>query len=102
MFGEDFNAENSIRKWAKIIRTCGVVFAGLCALAALVLLSIEAYYYWWIALTCLGGGGLTLLSALFSSALIQGFADIVANTKRIASGTPEQPTNGDEMDLPEL
>jgi hypothetical protein len=102
MFGEDFNTEGSIRKWASVIRACGVVFAGLCALAALILLSIEAYYYWWIALTCLGGGGLTLLGAFFSSAVLWGFADIVANTKRIASGTPKQQINVEEMDLPEL
>ena len=87
MFEKNFNAERSLKKWATILRVSGFCLMGICFLAALIVLCIDADWLWWISLTILGGGGLILLvTALFSS-LIWGFGDVVGNTRRMTSGT---------------
>ena len=101
LFPENFNAEGSIKKWAKTILIAGIVFMVLCVLAAIVLLGVEAEDLWWIALIVLADGLLTLFGASFLSTMVWGFGDVVGNTKRIASGTTAADQNI-EAELPEL
>lgn len=102
MFPKNFNAEESIKKWASIILYAGLIFLGVCVLVGFVLLCIEAEDFWWISLILLGGGLLTLFTACFLSVMVWGFGDVVGNTKRIASGTTAQAEQSDEVELPEL
>ena len=101
MFPENFNAEESIKKWARTILIAGIVFMVLCVLAAIVLLGIEAEDFWWISLIVVVDGLLTLFGASFLSTMVWGFGDVVGNTKRIASGTTAAERNI-EAELPEL
>ena len=97
MFNKNFNAENSIKRWAKAIRIIGSILMGLCVIAAFIVFALDPEDTWWISLIILGGGILTILSSSFSSVLIWGFGDIVGNTKK-------QPMTLEQIeeDLPEL
>ena len=87
MLDNNFNAEESIKKWAGVIRALGIALMCLCGFAAFIVLCANARYLWWVSLIILGVGGLTLLSTSFSWVLIWGFGDLVGNTKKISTGT---------------
>ena len=102
MFDKNFNAEKSIKKWAGAILIAGKVLMGLSALAAFIVLCIDAEFLWWVSLIILGGGGIMLISAMFSATMIWGFGDVVGNTKRISTGTVTEVEQDEDIELPEL
>lgn len=87
MFDENFNAENSLKKWASIFRVSGICLMALSFLSAFIMLCINARFLWWISLIVLASSGIMLLITTFYSSLIWGLGDMIGNTRRLASGT---------------
>ena len=101
MFDKNFNAEKSIKKWAEAILIAGKVLMGLSALAAFIVLCIDVDLGG-VSLIILGGGGIMLISTMFSATMIWGFGDVVGNTKRISTGTVTEVEQDEDIELPEL
>ena len=102
MLDNNFNAEESIKKWAQIIRIIGIVFMCLCGFIAFIVLCASAGYLWWISLIILGIGGLTLLSTSFYWVLIWGFGDLVGNATKISNGIIAPTQKETDKELPEV
>ena len=71
-------------------------------LAAFIVLCCDFEYLWWVSLIILGGGGLILLSTLFTSAMIWGFGEVVGDIRRISTRTVTEIPQNDDVELPEL
>ena len=101
MFTENYSAENAIKRLAKIVYGVSLIFAGICLLGALIVIGIDAEYLWWIGLLIIVGGALVVAASLISAIFLWGFAEIIANTKKSASGVSALPDEEDNA-LPEL
>jgi hypothetical protein len=102
MFENNFNAEESIKKWAQIIANSGAVWLILCVLAGIIILCLDEYL-WWVSLIVLADGILTVILANFFAVMVWGFGDVVGNTKRLSYGAEPAPVvQQDEPELPEL
>ena len=102
MLNNNFNAEESIKKWAGVIRTIGIAFMCLCGVAALIVLCADAQDLWWVSLIILAVGGLSLLSTSFSWVLVWGFGDLVGNTQKFTTGAIKPAQKEIDNELPDL
>ena len=102
MFDKNFNAETSIKKWASIIRTIGIVFMVLCGLAAFIMLCYDFEVLWWVSLSLIAVGGITILCTSLSSVLIWGFGELVGSAKKNTNDAMDSDETSGEEALPEL
>ena len=92
--------EMKIASWANIMRGLAIILISLSIFVGIVLLGINAEDLWWITLSIIIGGCILSLPVFMSADLVTGFAEIVANTKKIANGNAGEATENEA--LPEL
>ena len=101
MFDQNYHSEKAIKKIARVTMSAGFILLGLAALAAFIILAINARYLWWISLIVLGGGLISLLASYIGANLLWGFGEIVGNSNRIAMGATSN-ADAEDAPLPEL
>lgn len=82
MFDNNYNAELTIKKWAKIFMLCGYIIMGISAFAALIIIFVNAKGLWPFSLATLIGGLLSGFGLIFASHIVWGFGDIVGNLSK--------------------
>ncbi|MBP3591960.1 MAG: hypothetical protein J6K14_05695 [Clostridia bacterium] len=99
---ENYSAELAIKKWANIIHICAYLIIGLFTFAGFIMLCIDADDFWWMFFAFSAGGLILSLPAFVTSHCMNGLAEIVGNTKKMANGYGVATNNQSDDILPEL